>query len=148
MDEKWGQPNEYATRCRVGFDAQKDIILVWRGTHTMPSLCIISVILILFFYEIYLCFRIERISTIIKRDKCIYFYMGALTLVILIIVILAIIGLGWQVFVSGVFRGAEKIINTNPILKNTTQEAKQYFGGIINNVSEGVIGSKDKTQIG
>ncbi|HJT49496.1 MAG TPA: hypothetical protein VJ729_15030 [Nitrososphaeraceae archaeon] len=66
-------------------------------------------------------------------------------MVILIIVILAIIGLGWQVFVSGVFRGAEKIINTNPILKNTTQEAKQYFGGVINNVSQGVIGSKDKT---
>jgi anionic cell wall polymer biosynthesis LytR-Cps2A-Psr (LCP) family protein len=73
--------------------------------------------------------------------------MGALTLVILIIVILAIIGLGWQVFVSGVFRGAEKIINTNPVLKNTTQEAKQYFGGFINNVSQGVIGPNGKTQI-
>jgi Tfp pilus assembly protein PilO len=71
--------------------------------------------------------------------------MGALTLVILIIVILAIIGLGWQVFVSGVFKGAEKIINTNPVLKNTTQEAKQYFGDIINNMSQGVIGSKSKT---
>jgi Tfp pilus assembly protein PilO len=73
--------------------------------------------------------------------------MGALALVILIIVVLAIIGLGWQVFISGVFKGAEKIINTNPILKNTTQEAKQYFGGIINNVSQGVIGSNGKTQI-
>ena len=73
--------------------------------------------------------------------------MGALTFVILIIIVLAIIGLGWQVFVSGVFRGAEKIINTNPILKNTTQEAKQYFGGIISNVSQGVIGSNAKTRI-
>jgi Tfp pilus assembly protein PilO len=73
------------------------------------------------------------------------FYMGTLTLVILIIVVLAIIGMGWQVFVSGVFKGAEKIINTNPVLKNTTQEAKQYFGGIINNMSQGVIGSKSKT---
>lgn len=73
--------------------------------------------------------------------------MGALTFVILIIIVLAIIGLGWQVFVSGVFRGAEKIINTNPILKNTTQEAKQYFGGIINNVSQGVIGSNGKTHV-
>ena len=95
----------------------------------------------------YLCYRIERISTSIKSDKCVYFRMGALTLVILIIVVLAIIGLGWQVFVSGVFKGAEKIINTNPILKNTTQEAKQYFGGIINNVSQGVIGSNAKTRI-
>jgi len=73
--------------------------------------------------------------------------MGALTFVILIIIVLAIIGLGWQVFVSGVFRGAERIINTNPILKNTTQEAKQYFGGILNNVSQGVIGSNGKTHV-
>ena len=67
--------------------------------------------------------------------------MGALTWIIVIIVILAIIGLGWQVFVSGVFKGAEKIINTNPVIKNTTQEAKQYFGDIVKNMSQGIIGS-------
>jgi anionic cell wall polymer biosynthesis LytR-Cps2A-Psr (LCP) family protein len=72
--------------------------------------------------------------------------MGALTWIILIIVILAIVGLGWQVFVSGVFKGAEKIINTNPVLKNTTQEAKQYFGGIIKNASQGIIGSDGKVR--
>jgi anionic cell wall polymer biosynthesis LytR-Cps2A-Psr (LCP) family protein len=72
--------------------------------------------------------------------------MGALTFIILIIVILAIIGLGWQVFVSGVFKGAEKIINTNPVLKNSTQEAKQYFGGIVKNVSQGFIGTDDKAR--
>jgi uncharacterized membrane protein len=85
-------------------------------------------------------------TTSIKRDKCINFCMGALTWIILIIVILAIIGLGWQVFVSGVFKGAEKIINTNPVLKNTTQEAKQYFGGIIKNASQGIIGSDGKVR--
>ena len=67
--------------------------------------------------------------------------MGALTWIIVIIVILAIIGLGWQVFVSGVFKGAEKIINTNPVIKNTTLEAKQYFGSIVKNMSQGIIGS-------
>ena len=67
--------------------------------------------------------------------------MGALTWIILIIVILAIVGLGWQVFVSGVFKGSEKIINTNPVLKNSTQEAKQYFGGIVKNMSQGIMGS-------
>jgi Tfp pilus assembly protein PilO len=72
--------------------------------------------------------------------------MGALTLIILIIVILAIIGLGWQVFVSGVFKGADKIINSNPVLKNTTQEAKQYFGGIIKNVSQSIINSDGKVR--
>jgi uncharacterized membrane protein len=95
----------------------------------------------------YLCLRIERTSTSIKRDKCIYSYMGALTFIILIIVILAIIGLGWQVFVSGVFKGAEKIINTNPVLKNSTHEVKQYFGDIVKNVSQGIIGSDDKSRI-
>jgi Tfp pilus assembly protein PilO len=72
--------------------------------------------------------------------------MGALTWIIVIIVILAIIGLGWQVFVSGVFKGAEKIINTNPVLKNTTEEAKHYFGGIVKNMSQGVISSYDKSR--
>jgi anionic cell wall polymer biosynthesis LytR-Cps2A-Psr (LCP) family protein len=72
--------------------------------------------------------------------------MGALTFIILIIVILAIIGLGWQVFVSGVFRGAEKIINTNPVLKNSSDEAKQYFGGIVKNVSQGIISSDGKVR--
>ena len=67
--------------------------------------------------------------------------MGAFTWIILLIVILAIIGLGLQVFVSGVFRGAQKIINTNPILKNTTQEAKQYFGSIIKNATQGITGT-------
>ena len=68
--------------------------------------------------------------------------MGALTWIILIIVILAIIGLGLQVFISGVFKGAEKIINSNPILKNTTEQAKQYFGGVIKNASQSIIGSE------
>jgi uncharacterized membrane protein len=72
--------------------------------------------------------------------------MGALTWIILAVIILAIIGLGWQVFVSGVVKGAEKIINTNPVLKNSTQEAKQYFGGIIKNVSHGILGSDGKVQ--
>jgi uncharacterized membrane protein len=93
-----------------------------------------------------LWYQIEGISTSINRDKRNNFCMGALTWIILVIIILAIIGLGWQVFISGVFKGAEKIINTNPVLKNTTQEAKQYFGGIVRNVSQGIIGSDGKIQ--
>jgi uncharacterized membrane protein len=93
-----------------------------------------------------LWYQIEGISTSIIRDKRNNFCMGALTWIILVIIILAIIGLGWQVFISGVFKGAEKIINTNPVLKNTTQEAKQYFGGIVRNVSQGIIGSDGKVQ--
>ena len=70
--------------------------------------------------------------------------MGALTWIILIIVILAIIGLGWQVFVSGIFKGAEKIMNADPILKNTSREVKQYFGSIIKNASRAITSSNSK----
>ena len=70
--------------------------------------------------------------------------MGALTWIILIIVILAIVGLGWQVFVSGIFKGAEKIMNADPILKNTSREVKQYFGSIIKNASQAITSSNSK----
>jgi uncharacterized membrane protein len=70
--------------------------------------------------------------------------MGAFTWMIVIIVILAIIGLGWQVFVSGIFKGAEKIMNADPVLKNTSREAKQYFGSIIKNASQAITASGNK----
>ena len=42
--------------------------------------------------------------------------MGLLLILIMIsVLILANIGLGWQVFISGVFKGAEKIISSTPI---------------------------------
>ena len=52
--------------------------------------------------------------------------------------ILSIIGLGWQTFVVGVFKGGEKIINSNPEIKNITQKVKQYIIDIIKNASEEV----------
>ncbi|HET7344966.1 MAG TPA: hypothetical protein VFJ05_03730 [Nitrososphaeraceae archaeon] len=59
--------------------------------------------------------------------------MGLLTWIIIGVMILAIIGLGWQVFVSGVFKGAEKIIGSSPELKNITLKAKQYIVNITKN---------------
>ena len=50
--------------------------------------------------------------------------------------ILAVIGLGWRVFVSGVFKGAEKIIGSSPELKNITLKAKQYIVNITKNTSQ------------
>lgn len=35
---------------------------------------------------------------------------------------LSIIGLWWQTFVLGVFKGGEKLINNNPEIKNLTQK--------------------------
>jgi hypothetical protein len=38
---------------------------------------------------------------------------------------LAIIGLGWNVFVSGVYKGAQKIMCNSTILKKMTEKAQQ-----------------------
>lgn len=62
--------------------------------------------------------------------------MGLFTWIIIAVLILSIIGLGWQTFVVGVFKGGEKIINSNPEIKNVTQKVKQYIINIIKNASE------------
>lgn len=65
--------------------------------------------------------------------------MGLTTWIIICILILSIVGLGWQTFVLGVFKGGEKIINSNPEIKNATQKAKQYIVKIIKGTSEEMI---------
>ncbi len=53
--------------------------------------------------------------------------MGLFGFILLIVVVLAIIGLGWQAFFSGVITGFEKAVDIGtPIIKNLTQEAKGY----------------------
>jgi hypothetical protein len=53
--------------------------------------------------------------------------MGLFGLVLLIVIILAAMGLGWQMFSSGVISGFEKAIDIGtPIIKNLTQEARDY----------------------
>jgi hypothetical protein len=43
------------------------------------------------------------------------------------VVILALIGLGWKTFSSGVISGFETVLDVGqPIVKNLTQEAKEY----------------------
>jgi hypothetical protein len=65
--------------------------------------------------------------------------MGLTTWIIICILILSIVGLGWQTFVLGVFKGGERIINSNPEIKNATQKAKQYIVNIIKGTSEELI---------
>ena len=51
--------------------------------------------------------------------------MGLFTLLLIIVVILAIIGLGWKSFSSGVISGFETVLDIGqPIVKNLTQEAR------------------------
>lgn len=50
--------------------------------------------------------------------------LGAIVVVILIgILVLAILGLGWQAFLSGIARGAQQVVD-NPVV----DEAKEYLG--------------------
>jgi hypothetical protein len=58
--------------------------------------------------------------------------MGLFTLVLAVVVFLALIGLGWKTFSSGVINGFETILDAGPpIIKNLTQEAEEY----VNNLS-------------
>ncbi len=50
--------------------------------------------------------------------------MGLFTLLLIVVVILALIGLGWKTFSSGVISGFETVLDVS--LKNLTQEAKEY----------------------
>jgi hypothetical protein len=53
--------------------------------------------------------------------------MGLFTLLLIVVVILALIGLGWKTFSSGVISGFETVLDVvPPIIKNLTQEAKEY----------------------
>ena len=53
--------------------------------------------------------------------------MGVLVLVLVVLVILAIIGLGWEAFSSGIISGFETVLDVGqPVIKNLTQEAREY----------------------
>jgi hypothetical protein len=53
--------------------------------------------------------------------------MGLFGIILLVVVVLAIIGLGWKIFSSGVLSGFEKVINVGqPLVKNLTDQAKKY----------------------
>ena len=58
-------------------------------------------------------------------------YMGLFGLFLLALIGLAMIGLGWEVFTSGIIGGLEKAVDIGtPIIKNLTHEAKEYTNDI------------------
>jgi hypothetical protein len=73
--------------------------------------------------------------------------MGLFIWIIIAVLILSVIGLGWQTFVAGVFKGGEKIINSNPEIKNVTQKVKQYIINIIKNASQEFIDNDTITNL-
>jgi hypothetical protein len=62
--------------------------------------------------------------------------MGLITWIAVTVTILAIMGLGWNEFVSGVYKGVQKIMGNNNILKKITEKARQFVGNITKNESE------------
>jgi hypothetical protein len=58
--------------------------------------------------------------------------IGWIVLILAVLVILALVGLGWNTFFGGVKKGIEKIGNL-PGVKNLTGKAKSEFNNIIGN---------------
>jgi hypothetical protein len=53
--------------------------------------------------------------------------MGLFGFILLVVIILAIVGLGWKTFSAGVITGFEKAVDVStPIIKNLTQEARDH----------------------
>jgi len=55
--------------------------------------------------------------------------MGLLTWVIIAVVILAVIGLGFGTFYSGILQGAETV-GSNPVVEDATRDAKEFASDI------------------
>ena len=64
--------------------------------------------------------------------------MGLFTWIMVAVVILAIVGLGWQTFFTGVSRGVEKIAGS-PIVRNVTDEAEEFVANATENAAREVV---------
>jgi len=64
--------------------------------------------------------------------------LGILLLIIIVgVLILAIVGLGWQTFFGGVQKGADKVGITKAI-KNITNDIQNSLGNIVGNTNKNV----------
>jgi hypothetical protein len=61
-----------------------------------------------------------------------FLLIGWIVLILAIMVILALVGLGWNTFFGGVKKGVEKIGNL-PEVKNLTNKVKNEFDNLIGN---------------
>ena len=64
--------------------------------------------------------------------------IGWIVLILAILVILALVGLGWDTFFTGVKKGVEKIGNL-PEIKNITNKAKNEFDSIVGNSTADIV---------
>jgi uncharacterized membrane protein len=61
--------------------------------------------------------------------------MGVMLWIIAIVLFLAIIGLGWETFFTGVIKGADKI-GIMPVIKNLTDSTKETIGDVLTDSSK------------
>lgn len=61
--------------------------------------------------------------------------MGLFTLIMVAVIVLAIIGLGWQNFFTGVSRGGEKIASS-PIVRNVTNEVEEFVANATDDAAD------------
>ena len=54
--------------------------------------------------------------------------MGLFTFLLLVVIVLAVIGIGWETFSVGVINGFESVIDVGaPFVKDLTQEARDII---------------------
>lgn len=68
---------------------------------------------------------------------------GWIILILGALVILAVVGLGWDTFFAGVKKGVEKVGNL-PEIKNLTNKAKNEFDSIVGNSTGDIVASLAK----
>ena len=60
--------------------------------------------------------------------------MGLMTWIMIGVLILVIIGIGWQPFFSGILEGAKKV-GDNPLVRNATGEAKDLVKSLDSDIA-------------
>lgn len=60
--------------------------------------------------------------------------MGLLTWIIIGVLILVVIGIGWQTFFSGILDGAKKV-GDSPLVRNATGEAKDLVKSLDSDIA-------------
>jgi hypothetical protein len=69
--------------------------------------------------------------------------MGLLAWILMTVVVLSIIGQGWNVFVSSIFKGVDKLLNgISPIAKDLDKQVKQYAA--TNNITSSISTDVEK----
>lgn len=78
----------------------------------------------------------ERDPQNLKSQVQHYEDVGLFTLLLIVVVVLAVIGIGWKPFSIGVINGFERVIDVGaPVVKDLTQQAKEIVnhpGSILN----------------